>query len=77
MQFLMPYLKSLSWVLLLAASFLLSACGDGEDEGPHLPVMQLDSARLYVAGVSSGGIMAQQLHLASNSRFHVNSLINL
>lgn len=64
MQFLMPFLKSLSWVLLLAASFLLSACGNGEDEGPHLPVMQLDSERLYVAGVSSGGSMAQQLHLA-------------
>jgi|AntRauTorckE6833_2_1112554.scaffolds.fasta_scaffold05288_3 poly(3-hydroxybutyrate) depolymerase len=50
--------------LIVMMAGLLVGCGRGGDDYPQLPEMQLDSERFYVSGLSSGGYMAQQLHLA-------------
>ena len=52
------------WLCLVVITGLLIGCGRGGDDYPQLPEMQLDNERLYVGGLSSGGYMAQQLHLA-------------
>jgi len=51
-------------LLLVVVTSLLIGCGRGADDYPPLPEMQLDSERFYIGGLSSGGYMAQQLHLA-------------
>lgn len=56
--------KGIQWLLLIAATSLLLACGRGADDYPPLPEMQLNAERFYIGGLSSGGYMAQQLHLA-------------
>lgn len=52
---------------LCLAATVISACGGGEAP-PPLPRMQLDPARVAVAGISSGASMAQQVHLAFSDR---------
>ena len=49
---------------LLLSLLLLVGCGRGQPEHPRLPDWQLDSDRLILSGLSSGGYMAHQLHLA-------------
>ncbi|SFC26429.1 Esterase PHB depolymerase [Marinospirillum celere] len=56
--------KVLSGLLLVFLLGLLSACGRGADSYPQLPSLELDADRFYVAGLSSGGYMAQQLQMA-------------
>lgn len=51
-------------LLLLLMAGLLAGCGRGGDDYSQLPEMQLDSERFYLGGMSAGGYMAQQLHLA-------------
>ncbi|WP_404415002.1 hypothetical protein [Marinospirillum sp.] len=56
--------RECKWLLLVIVAGLLVGCGRGGDDYPQLPEMQLDPERFYVGGLSSGGYMAQQLHLA-------------
>lgn len=50
-----------------AASFLLAACG-AAGAADRLPSYGADSAAFTVSGVSSGGFMAVQMHIAHSSR---------
>lgn len=54
----------LSSLLLVFALPLLSACSSNESKHPELPKLNTTPERLYVAGISSGGYLAHQLHLA-------------
>ena len=51
----------MSRVIAGALALLMTGCGQ---QPAPLPVLQLDPQRVAVAGISSGAIMAQQLHLA-------------
>lgn len=50
--------------LLLAGLVFLTACSSNEKNYPELPKLNIDSERLYVSGISAGGYLAHQLHLA-------------
>ncbi len=50
--------------LLLASLVLLTACSSNESQHPELPKLNTTTERLYIAGISSGGYLAHQLHLA-------------
>lgn len=51
-------------LLLLLSSLLLTGCSSAEQQEPPLPALNTDPERLYLAGLSSGGYLAHQLHLA-------------
>src|SRR5690554_1749589 len=50
--------------LLLASLVLLTACSSNESKHPELPKLNTTTERLYIAGISSGGYLTHQLHLA-------------
>jgi len=50
--------------LLLASLMLLTACSSNESKYPELPQLNTTTERLYIAGISSGGYLTHQLHLA-------------
>lgn len=51
-------------ILLLLSLGLLAACSNNESKYPELPKLNTDPERLYLAGISSGGYLTHQLHLA-------------
>lgn len=56
-----------SWLialLLLISLPLLVACSSNDSKYPELPKLNTDTERLYIAGISSGGYLTHQLHLA-------------
>ena len=61
---------------LLAAciAMLLGACG--ADSNPPLPKLTLDPERVAVVGISSGAIMAQQMHLAFSDHLRGAALLS-
>lgn len=62
-------------VALMTALAALGGCATGTaSEG--LPTLQLDPARVAVAGISSGAIMAQQVHLAYADRLRGAALLS-
>lgn len=50
--------------LLLLSLGLITACSSNESKYPELPKLNTDPERLYIAGISAGGYLAHQLHLA-------------
>ena len=50
--------------LLLLSLGLLTACSGNESKYPELPKLTTNPDRLYIAGISSGGYLTHQLHLA-------------
>jgi len=54
---------------------VLAACS-GDPGPPALPPLDIDSARVAVAGVSSGAYMATQVHLALNARIHAAAVLS-
>ncbi len=50
--------------LLLTGLALLTACSSNESQHPELPKLNTNTERLYIAGLSSGGYLTHQLHLA-------------
>lgn len=57
--------KPLFLVLGLLLSLpLLVACSSNESKHPELAKLNTDTERLYIAGISSGGYLTHQLHLA-------------
>lgn len=57
--------KPLFLVLGLLLSLpLLVACSSDESKHPELAKLNTDTERLYIAGISSGGYLTHQLHLA-------------
>lgn len=50
--------------LLLVLMFGIAACSKQEVNQPDLPHLQTDTERVYLAGLSSGGYLVHQLHLA-------------
>ncbi|MBE0506147.1 MAG: poly(3-hydroxybutyrate) depolymerase [Marinospirillum sp.] len=56
--------RSAAGLLLLLSGLLLVGCSSSEQQEPPLPQLNTDSERLYLAGLSSGGYLAHQLHLA-------------
>ncbi|MBK8123472.1 MAG: hypothetical protein IPK54_07950 [Dokdonella sp.] len=61
---------------LLAAciAILLGACG--ADSNPPLPKLTLDPERVAVVGISSGAIMAHQMHLAYSDHLRGAALLS-
>lgn len=60
-----PYKKTLLFVLAALISLpLLVACASDEPNFPELPKLNTTTERLYIAGISSGGYLTHQLHLA-------------
>lgn len=49
---------------LLTGLALLTACSSNESQHPELPKLNTTTERLYIAGLSSGGYLTHQLHLA-------------
>ncbi|MEO6076211.1 MAG: PHB depolymerase family esterase [Dokdonella sp.] len=70
MQFSTP-LRGLCAVVL--ASFALSACA--REPAAALPKINVDPARVMIAGLSSGAYMATQTHVALSDRIHGAALL--
>ncbi len=49
---------------MLAVAALLAACGSDEAPVANVPAHNIDTARITVSGVSSGAMMATQMHVA-------------
>ncbi|WP_416886348.1 prolyl oligopeptidase family serine peptidase [Marinospirillum sp.] len=50
--------------LIAGLMVALAGCSSNQDAAPALPELGTNPERLYLAGLSSGGYMAHQLHLA-------------
>lgn len=61
--------------LVVAAATLAGVVACGGEKAPALPAIQLDPARVAVAGLSSGAYMATQVHFALNERIHGAALV--
>lgn len=57
---------------IAAAAVFITACSKAP---PPLPALKLDTQRVAVVGISSGAIMAQQMHLAWSD--HINGAVLL
>lgn len=53
---------------MLVTLVAVALTGCGAERVPELPTLKLDPQRVAVAGISSGAIMAQQMHLAYSDR---------
>ena len=63
--------------LLSLAAILITACGADEPAEPTETVTyNIDSSRISVSGVSSGAMMATQLHIAHSSLFNGVALLS-
>ena len=63
--------------LLPLAAILIAACGTDEPEAPAVSVSyNVDSSRISVSGLSSGAMMATQLHVAHSSLFNGVALLS-
>ncbi len=63
--------------LLPLAAFLIAACGTEEPAGtPGTVTYNVDSSRISVSGVSSGAMMATQVHVAHSSLFNGVALLS-
>lgn len=60
---------------VLSTALLLTACVSEEASFPALPHLNIDPQAVTVAGLSSGGYVAHQLHLAWPETFHGAALL--
>lgn len=58
------YGRKTHYVALVLAGLVLAGCSGKGESWPTLPDVRTDPQRVYLAGLSSGGYMAHQLHLA-------------
>jgi poly(3-hydroxybutyrate) depolymerase len=52
------------YCVMLVLAALMAGCGSDEAPVPNVPVHNIDTTRITVSGVSSGAMMATQMHIA-------------